>query len=110
MNDPRVFVYRHEDLTRDPEPVVRAVCAHLGLAYAPEMLQYHTKPRMWFGQSDLRKGDGTTTPEHQALRNWQVNQPIFDSSGRWKTDLAPDLVPRFDEGALGAMMRRFGYL
>ena len=109
-DDPRVLVYRHEDLTRDPEPVVRRACDHLGLDYRPELLRYHEKPRMWFGQTELRKGDGTTTPEHQALRNWQVNQPIFDTAGRWKTDLPQDLVARFETGALGAMMRRFGYL
>jgi hypothetical protein len=109
-DDPRVFVYRHEDLVRDPEPTIRRICDHLGLEFRPELLNYHEKPRMWFGQTELRKGDGSNTPENAALRNWQVNQPFFDNSGRWKTDLPATYVDRFETGPLGAMMRRFGYL
>lgn len=108
--DPRVLVYRHEDLTRDPETLVSRVCAHLGLDYSADLLAYHRRPRFWFGQTELREGDGSNVDEHRALRNWQVNQPIHDTSGKWKTRLPAEYRDRFEHGALGAMMRRFGYV
>jgi hypothetical protein len=31
---------RYEDLTTDPEPTLRRVCEHLGVAFEPGMLEY----------------------------------------------------------------------
>ena len=37
-SDPRVHLVRFEELVRAPEPIVREVCAHVGLAFEPAML------------------------------------------------------------------------
>ncbi|WP_181787075.1 sulfotransferase family protein [Streptomyces phytophilus] len=44
---------RYEDLTTDPESVLRSICGFLGIAYEPEMLDYGTRE-----EGELPKGLG----------------------------------------------------
>jgi hypothetical protein len=102
-------ILRYEDLVADPEARLRAVCAFAGLPFAPEMLRFHETPRKWFGVKRLVRGDGSNGPQHRMLRNWQVNQPIFDGRGRWRETLgAEDLAP-FEAPPLREIMEAFGY-
>ena len=102
------LVYRHEDLTRDPEASLARLCEGVGLDYMPELLRYHEKPRPWFGEAPDRPADPVT--EHEKNRSWQVNQPIFDSSGRWRASFKPDDFKLLLRGEGERLMQRFGYI
>jgi hypothetical protein len=104
-----VFVYRHEDLVRDPERVLREICDEAKIPFSGEMLNYHRQERLWFRQKEVVKGSGVGE-EHGALRNWQVNQPIFDSSGRWKSELSQEDIEPLRSGSGLELMEAFGYL
>lgn len=105
-----VFIYRHEDLIEDPARILTEICAFIGLPFTPALLNYHQQPRLWFGQQTIRRGSGSGGVEHTALRNWQINQPIFDSRGRWRNELPEAAVREFNEGRGQSLMRAFGYL
>jgi hypothetical protein len=107
---PDVLVYRHEDLISDPPTVVRQVCKFLNLQYSDELLEYHQTPKLWFQQKEIRRGYGTKGPEHRALRNWQVNQPIFDTRGRWRSELSEEDLVELTHGTGRPLMQAFGYL
>jgi hypothetical protein len=107
---PDVLVYRHEDLISDPPTVVRQVCKFLNLQYSDELLEYHQTPKLWFQQKEIRRGDGKKGPEHRALRNWQVNQPIFDTRGRWRSELSEEDLVELTHGTGRPLMQAFGYL
>lgn len=71
----RFRLFRLEDLVREPEPVLRRVCAFVGVPLEPEML------RPTFQDSSLRsEGEGTGF-DHGVLH-------------RWREALAPDEVRR----------------
>ena len=106
---PDVLVYRHEDLVADPAAVLRRVCEHLDLPYRDDLLHYHDQPRLWFGETEIRRGTGVGEAEHRALRNWQINQPIFDSGGRWQRVLTPEQAGALTAGRAAELMRAFGY-
>lgn len=104
------FVLRYEDLIDDPSSKLENLCRFVGLEFDLEMLNYHKKPKFWFGQTQIRKSNGADGKEHLALRNWQVNQPIFDARGAWKDKLAASEVSSLENGPAGQLMKQFGYL
>lgn len=108
-DSPDVFVYRHEDLVRDTENVLIGICEEAKVPFSEAMLDYHREERLWFRQKEVVKGSGVGE-EHGALRNWQVNQPIFDSSGRWKSELSGDDIEPLLGGPGLELMEAFGYL
>jgi hypothetical protein len=101
------FVYRHEDLTRDPGRLLLSLCEQLGLAYTPDLLRYHEKPRHWFGEAP--EGPADPAKAHEKNRSWQVNQPIFDNSGRWKAAFNLEDFGLLQQGSGQQLMARFGY-
>ncbi|HEX4298611.1 MAG TPA: sulfotransferase [Devosia sp.] len=107
---PDSHIVRYEDLVADPGEAIQALCGFLGVPYAATMLDYHAQPRLWYGQKQIERGSGVGTGgQHEKLRNWQVNQPIFDGRGRWKAELPPDYVARFEQGRAREIMDAFGY-
>jgi Sulfotransferase family len=104
-----VRLLRYEDLVVGPEAALREVCAFADLPFAPEMLRFHETRRLWFGVESLVKGSGENGEQHRLLRNWQVNQPIFDGRGQWRALLAPEDLALFEKPRVAAMMAEFGY-
>ena len=102
-------VQRYEDLVADPSATMQRICEFLGVPYVGEMLSYHHQQHLWFGRKSVSQGTGIGQLQHDDLRNWQVNQPIFDARGRWKTDLPPDYVERFRHGRARELMDALGY-
>ena len=68
-HDVRFVCYTgNEDLTREPEPVIRRIIAACGLAWHPACLRPESNPR------------AVRTPS-----KWQTRQPIYRTSvARWK--------------------------
>ena len=109
LGDADVYLQRYEDLIADPEAALRGVCAFTRISYAPEMLRFHETNRLWFGVEDGDRGDGRNGLEHRKLRNWQINQPIFDGRGAWRDLLDEDEIAAFSAGSERALLDRFGY-
>jgi hypothetical protein len=107
--DPDVTVLRYEDLIADTEAALRAACAFAGLRFAPEMLRYHETERLWFGVPALERGSGEEGVQHTLLRNWQINQPLFDGRGAWRRLLGADDLAFFEQEEAREMLEHFGY-
>jgi len=104
---PNFFVLRYEELVRSPEIELRRLCDFLQLRFVPEMLHPESRPRNWYSKS-VEKPETAFGANHNSHRNWQINQPLFDGSGRWKTGLVPGELATFDEIA-GDTMVQLGY-
>jgi Sulfotransferase family len=84
----RYRIVRFEDLVTDPERVVRELCAYLGLAYTPTMLDQVVVSR---GSRAGEAGIDTRAAD------------------RWR-DHVPGWVDRWFQALLGGELRRLGYL
>ncbi len=100
---------RYEDLIVDPVSSLQRICDFLGVSYLASMLDYHREPHLWFGRDSVVRGSGIGAGEHEDLRNWQVNQPIFDGRGRWKSELPAACIDRLRAGRPRELMETFGY-
>jgi hypothetical protein len=107
---PDVLLVKYEDFVAAPKTIIEQVCSFIGVRFHPSILEYHQHPVMWFGEREIRKGTGLNGHEHNALRNWQVNQPIFDGRNLWKGRLSHEQIAVFESGPGEALMRALGYL
>lgn len=105
-----VTILRYEDLIADPERALRSVCTFLDFTYDSRMLDYHRTERRWFDVPATAPGDGRNGIEHRMLRNWQINQPLFDGRGLWKDMLTPEDAAAFEAPEAQAIMAHFGYV
>ncbi len=92
----RFLEIRYEDLTTDPEGVVRKLCAFLGEAFEEGMLDYHKS-----ATTHVSRGDKSF---HQRTQQ-SVNRGRVE---RWRTDAKPEFVAGF-EGVAGSELEAFGY-
>jgi hypothetical protein len=98
-----VLVYRYEDLVEEPAATVERICRFLDLSFDETLLDYHQAPQQ-------RWGEKAGNPEHAALRNKQVSQPIYDGRGRWRSELGDGELRELAEGRGRPLMEAFGYL
>ncbi|MDB5577162.1 MAG: sulfotransferase [Bradyrhizobium sp.] len=100
---------RFEDLIRDPAGTLSGICAYLGLAYEPAMLDYWKDRRPWQGVEEIRKPETVTGTNHVIYRNWQVHQPLMsDRIGTYRSDLSDDEL-RLIDSQVSKVAERLGY-
>jgi Sulfotransferase family len=109
---PRYMELRYEDLVADPEPTLRAVCAHIELPYEPVMLDYHQGARQRMAEIAREGLDPTgrillRAFERQAMNELATEPPRTDTS-HWRERLTPHEVEHF-ENVTGDLLAQLGY-
>ena len=104
-----VMIVRYEDLIANFRITLENVCRFTGVPFEVQMLEYYKQPRLWFGSSNFEKGNGQDGSEHIKLRNWQVNQPLFDGRGQWLNLLTESDLQIFETETTKSLMQFFGY-
>jgi hypothetical protein len=113
----RVHMLRYEDLVADPATTLAAVCAFIGEAYEPAMLDFHNTKRRWLRSQDIAPVEVVHEPglpererdaRHRQRRNFQINQKLFDGRGGWKS--LPEDQQAAMTAAMRPLLRRLGYL
>lgn len=93
----RALAVRYERLVREPDTVMREVCAFIGVPYCPQVLQFHRLDLPLYRNS------------YGHLSSAQIAQGLNDRSiGRWRRDLAEDEVLAFETEA-GGLLESSGY-
>jgi hypothetical protein len=84
-DDSRVTFLKLEDLTEDPQSAIRKICRHINLEYNDELLNYQNS-EFQFNNQRPEKTTKLKGEDHSKNRVWQVNQPIFKSTSKWKNE------------------------
>lgn len=92
----RYFELRYEELTADPEPVVRRLCAFLHEEFEPSMLEYHKN-----ATRNVARGDSSF---HQRTKKGVDRAKVE----RWRQDASREFVMGF-EGMAGRQLVENGY-
>ncbi len=96
------ILWRYEDFIESPALSIERLCRFIGVHFDPALLHYHQQPVVWGRERAVR------TP-HSARRQAQVNQPIVDCRGGWRSRLPAEIASRFDTGEARELMAYFGY-
>ena len=109
-NHSQVKVVKYEDLIEQPKVVLQSICHFLGEDFSEEILKYHQNKREWYSQ-DISKPDNIDTDQgHKSLRNWQINQPLFDGRGKWKINMPEEEKIQFKQSIAEKYLEKFGYV
>lgn len=107
--DHRVLAVKLEDFTANSADTLEKICAHVDIAYDPQMLSYSEREYN-YQNSPIQKTDGSAKG-HQSNRNWQINQPIFKDTNRWKKELDNEKSARlFSNAEFTRLMKKFNYI
>ena len=92
----RVYTVRYEDLIDDTPAELRKLCAHLGVEYTPEMLEFYNDQR--------------TVKNASQIDAWSnLSKPVLSgNAGKYKSTLSPDDI-LYIELMCADLMDRHGY-
>jgi hypothetical protein len=105
---PQLLMVKYEDLIRDFEGTARRVTGFLGEVCEPGMLAFHQNSKNYLHNAPVASAPQPTQEHINQLRNWQVHQPLFDGSGRWRTEMRDDEKRVFKDTA-GPLLLALGY-
>jgi len=102
------FVY-YEALVREPRETMAGVCEFLGIELEERMLEHDRAERRWY-DSEVRPavGQPVSGAQHKTHRNWQINQPLYDGSGKWDSVMTEQQKATFKNTA-GRLLIQLGY-
>jgi len=103
----QVKVVKYEELVRNTGATLRELFCFLGERYEPQIVQVELKQRKWYSDHISRPASVAGKNQKQ-YRTWQINQPLFDGTGRWRKEMDEAAKRTFKEHA-GEYLARFGY-
>ncbi len=100
-NHPNVHVLKYESLISDFEKTIREVLAFVGEEYEPGITEYYKSPQ----KIEKPASESGNEPD---FRGWKVNQPIFDTRGKWRklSEADQTMIHKIGNGLLAEL----GYL
>lgn len=107
-DQPRLLMVKYEDLVQHFEGTVRSILAFLGEEGESELLEFHRSKKNYLHYARVETAPEPSQTHINEFRNWQVHQPLFDGSGRWRTEMSEEDKPVFKEKA-GELLMTFGY-
>lgn len=110
QHDARVMTLRYEDLVRNYDEIMPRVCAFIDEEFEDGMIAFHENPA-YYHTGDVKENPNSETGKnHKYFRNWQVNQKLFDGSGKWVREMTDEEKAKFkaDRDAM-QMLKDFGY-
>lgn len=108
---PHYIEVRYEELTAEPEPVLRKICEFVGLDFDEAMLHAHERAEERLGEmrsARLVPGGSIELADGTRLETRTSRPPDPNRAGRWRTALTEHDVARFERYAAGTLLE-FGY-
>ena len=100
-----LYVY-YEDLIADTIPTLKKICKFVNEPYQNDLLDYYKKPKYWYSNQIVKK----EYYDQKTIRNWQINQPLFDGRNKWKKELDEKFVIQLKNNKrFNNVMNQLGY-
>jgi hypothetical protein len=103
---PNVYKVLYEDLIGNFEATIRKLVHFLGEDYEEQLAHYYETPKFYYSKK-IEKPSDEFADNHNAYRNWQINQPLIDSRGKWKKFSEED--KQLIKDVAGDMLIEYGY-
>ena len=109
-DDSRVMTVRYEDLVKRYDETMPRICAFIGETFEEGMIAFHENPAYYHSEKVIDNPVSESGKDHKYYRNWQVNQKLFDGSGKWVKEMSEEEKARFktDKDAMELLIE-FGY-
>ncbi len=105
---PQVKVVKYENLVTSPQATIQDICNFLGVSYTDDVFKYYQHPKFWYSSEITKPKNIDTAEDYKNLRNWQINQPLFDGRSRWIKEMTEYDKVIFKDKAQ-KYLEQFGY-
>jgi hypothetical protein len=106
-------IIKLEDLVARPSILIAEILGVFGLENSPGivdyLLRYHERPVTHYYDKVELPENGLEGENQGKLRNYQIHQPLFKETSRWRRDLSPEMQGELTE-KLGYWLNEYGYL
>jgi len=105
---------KYEDIVNNFEDTFIDICKYINIDFDQNMLEYYKYAPNWYGVENPKDSDGkdkvykNNISNHEIRRSWQVKQPLFDGTGRWKKELSSSQIDDVVKN-VGEVANFFGY-
>ena len=79
-----VYVQRYEDLVTDFKGSLTRLMLFLEEPYDSGLENYYQNKNYFYSDTISKPSSAFGQANHAQMRNWQINQPIFDGRGKWE--------------------------
>jgi cell division protein FtsL len=105
-NNPALYTLKLESLIANKKLEINKLICFLGLSESKSIFEYHTTKKKFF---DNHHANTDSEKKHLELRNWQINQPLFNNTTRWKKEMAESEKELFKQRA-NYLLKYFNYI
>ena len=105
---------KYEDIVNNFKDTFIDICKYIDMDFDENMLEYYKYAPNWYGVENPKDSDGkdkvykNNISNHETRRSWQVKQPLFDGTGRWKKELNSSQIDDVAKN-VGEVASFFGY-
>jgi len=105
---------KYENIVNNFEDTFIDICKYINMDFDKNMLEYYKYAPNWYGVENPKDSDGkdkvykNNISNHETRRSWQVKQPLFDGTGRWKKELSGSQIDDVVKN-VGEIANFFGY-
>ncbi|NNE38190.1 MAG: sulfotransferase [Gammaproteobacteria bacterium] len=82
-----IKILKLEEFVSNPRLKLTELLEFTGEKFENAMLEYYRQPAFYYSSSIDKPSSVEEGENHRAYRNWQINQPIFESTERWKNEM-----------------------
>jgi len=107
---PQLKIVKYESLIENPENTLKEICTFLAISYSEDMLEFYKTQHLWYSKEIIKPNTIKTPEDHNNLRNWQINQPLYDGRERWKKDMTLEDKEAFKNTLAQTYLKQFGYV
>ncbi len=111
LNVPNIRIVRYEEVVHSTRETLKAVFGFLGLPYEDEVLEFwrSNREQMPISEEEGRlRNESADQSDFRPLRKWQISQPIYDATSRWRVQLSDEEKAYFKREA-NDLLIEFGY-
>lgn len=83
IDNENVLIVKLEELVSSPHKTLEGVMSFIGSKFEEDMLNYYKTPAFFYDSKIKKPVTARDGKQHVALRNWQINQPLFSTTRRW---------------------------
>ncbi len=96
-----IYPLKLEDFLADKDVEILKLFEFLSLSEYPSIFDYHLFKRSFFKTQSVSE---IVELKHNQQRSWQINQPLFKNTQRWKSEMALSDIELFKQKANNLLM------
>lgn len=106
-NNKNIYLLKYESIIENFFFSIKNLLAFLNEPYLESVEKYYENEKFFYSPV-VTKPEAYNKSTHNQYRNWQINQPIFDSRSQWM-NLSKDEIHRL-ESMGGQLLSEFNYI